>query len=138
MRYKTLYPAFILVLLLGCGKPEPAYETKTAESNGYTYEYVTNDPMGVRVYTLKNGLKVYLSDYKIAPRIQTCIAVRAGGRNDPADNTGLAHYLEHMMFKGTSEFGTLDWEKERVLLDSIESMFQHYRTLTDAADRKAY
>lgn len=138
MHNKTLIPAFIIVLLSGCGKPEPTYETRTAESNGYTYEYVTNDPMGVRVYTLKNGLKVYLSDYKIEPRIQTCIAVRAGGKNDPADNTGLAHYLEHMMFKGTSDFGTLDWDKEHVLLDSIESMFQHYRTLTDPAERKSY
>jgi zinc protease len=138
MRYRAIFPAVMMVLLLGCSKPESAYETKTAESNGYTYEYVTNDPMGVRIYTLKNGLKVYLSDYKIAPRIQTCVAVRAGGKNDPADNTGLAHYLEHMMFKGTSDFGTLDWEKERVLLDSIESMFQHYRTLTDPAERKSY
>lgn len=138
MHHKTLFAAFFLLLLVGCGKPESSYETRTAESNGYSYEYVTNDPLGVRVYTLKNGLKVYLSDYKIAPRIQTSIAVRAGGKNDPADNTGLAHYLEHMMFKGTSEFGTLDWEKERVLLDSIESMFQHYRTLTDPGERKAY
>src|SRR5690606_20209624 len=138
MRYSAIFPAFLMVLLLGCRKPERAYQTKTAESNGYTYEYVTNDPMGVRIYTLKNGLKVYLSDYKIAPRIQTCRAVRAGGKNDPADNTGLAHYLEHMMFKGTSDFGTLDWEKERVLLDSIESMFQHYRTLTNPAERKSY
>lgn len=64
MRYRAIFPAFLMVLLLGCGKPERAYQTKTAESNGYTYEYVTNDPMGVRIYTLKNGLKVYLRDYK--------------------------------------------------------------------------
>jgi zinc protease len=114
------------------------YETKTAESNGFTYEYVTDDPLKVRIYTLKNGLKVYLSQYQSEPRIQTQIAVKAGGKNDPAETTGLAHYLEHIMFKGTSDFGTLDWQKESILLDSVESMFEHYRTLTDSVERKNY
>ena len=50
----------------------------------------------------------------------------------------MAHYLEHILFKGTSKFGTQDWEKEKPLLDSIEAMFEHYGTITDAAERKAY
>lgn len=114
------------------------FETKTGESGGYTYEYVTNDPLQTRIYTLKNGLKVYLSQYNAAPRIYTQIAVKAGGKNDPADATGLAHYLEHIMFKGSDEFGTLDWAKEKVMLDSIERMFEHYRTLTDSMERVNY
>jgi len=114
------------------------FETKTGESGGYTYEYVTNDPLQTRIYTLKNGLKVYLSQYNAAPRIYTQIAVKAGGKNDPADATGLAHYLEHIMFKGSDEFGTLDWAKEKVMLDSIERMFEHYRTLTDSIERVDY
>ncbi|HEX6226756.1 MAG TPA: insulinase family protein [Chryseolinea sp.] len=124
-------------LLISCEK-QKKYERKTAEQDGYTYDYVTNDPLNVRIYTLKNGLKVYLSQYKNAPRIQTQIAVKAGGKNDPADNTGLAHYLEHIMFKGTSDFGTLDWQKESKYLDSIEHMFAHYGKLTDAAQRTDY
>ena len=63
------------------------------------YESVANDPMKSRIYTLDNGLKVYLSVNKDQPRIQTYIAVRVGGKNDPSNNTGLAHYLEHLMFK---------------------------------------
>ena len=114
------------------------YEKKTAESNGYRYEYVANDPLKVRIYTLENGLKVYLSQYAAEPRIQTQIAVKAGGKNDPADNTGLAHYLEHIMFKGTPDFGTLDWEKEKVYLDSIERMFENYAALTDSIQRRDY
>ena len=107
MQLKKKISLFLVaVIFAGCEKSQVSHEAKTAESNGYTYEYVTNDPLNVRIYTLRNGLKVYLSDYKNAPRIQTCIAVQAGGKNDPADNTGLAHYLEHMMFKGTSDFGT--------------------------------
>ena len=63
------------------------------------YQSVQNDPMNSRIYTLDNGLKVYLTVYKDAPRVQTYIAVRAGSKNDPSDATGLAHYLEHMLFK---------------------------------------
>ncbi|MBL0744753.1 M16 family metallopeptidase [Chryseolinea lacunae] len=134
---------FLLVIVvvatfLTCCQPEKTYTVATAESGGYTYSYVSNDPLKVRIYTLKNGLKVYLSQYTDEPRIQTQIAVKAGGKNDPATNTGLAHYLEHIMFKGSPDFGTLDWAKESVYLDSIEHMFAHYGTLTDAEARKNY
>ena len=63
------------------------------------YETIKGDPTQTRIYTLDNGLKVYLSVNKEAPRIQTYIAVRTGSKNDPAETTGLAHYLEHLMFK---------------------------------------
>ena len=67
------------------------------------YEEVKGDPLKARIYTLENGLKVYLTYYDDAPRIQTNIAVRAGSKNDPENATGLAHYLEHMLFKGTED-----------------------------------
>ena len=101
------------------------------------YESVANDPMKSRIYTLDNGLKVYLSVNKDQPRIQTYIAVRVGGKNDPSNNTGLAHYLEHLMFKGTTQFGTSDYAKEQPLLDEIEQLYEVYRTKTDPAERKA-
>ena len=72
----------------------------------YKYDTVAGDPLKARIYTLDNGLNLYLTVYKDAPRIQTAIAVRTGSKNDPSDNTGLSHYLEHMMFKGTDDFGT--------------------------------
>ena len=93
------------------------------------YESFANDPLNARIYTLDNGLKVYLSVYKDAPRVQTYIAVRAGSKNDPADATGLAHYLEHMLFKGTDKYGSLDYEKEKVLIDQIEALYEEYRTI---------
>ena len=126
-----------LPVLIQCSS-EKQYETKTAESNGYSYEYVTNDPFKLRIYTLKNGLKVYLSQYEAEPRIMTSIAVKAGGKFDPSDATGLAHYLEHIMFKGTSDFGTLNWNNESVLLDSIEQMFENYREMDDSIQRRDY
>lgn len=86
------------------------YKTETHSENGYTYETVTNDPLKARIYTLSNGLKVYMTVYKNAPRIQTYVAVRAGSKSDPHTATGLAHYLEHILFKGTSKIGTSDWD----------------------------
>ncbi len=100
------------------------------------YESVNGDPMQTRIYTLDNGLKVYLSVNKEEPRIQTYIAVRTGSKNDPAETTGLAHYLEHLMFKGTKQFGTTDPEAEAPLLDEIEQRYEEYRTITDEAVRK--
>ncbi len=101
----------------------------------YTYETVANDPLNVKIYTLKNGLKVYMTVNKDKPRIQTAIAVRVGGKNDPAQTTGLAHYFEHLMFKGTEQFGTQNYEQEKELLDKIEAKFEVYRTLTDSLKR---
>ena len=139
LRNLGLIAAFVLFIASCAITGSKAYTTKQAtDKNGYNYEYVENDPTNARIYTLDNGLKVYLTDYEDKPRIQTYIAVAAGSKNDPADATGLAHYLEHILFKGTSKFGTQDWEKEKPLLDSIEAMFEHYGTITDAAERKAY
>ena len=102
----------------------------------YTYESVPNDPLNARIYTLKNGLKVYLSVYKNAPRIQTYIAVKAGSKNDPANATGLAHYLEHMVFKGTDVFGTKDFAKESAEIKKIEDLYELYRQTKDESARK--
>ena len=99
-------------------------------------ETVAGDAMGVKIYTLKNGLCVYLSVYKDAPRVQTMIAVRAGSKNDPPNATGLAHYLEHMLFKGTDKYGTLDFAREEPELKKIEALYEVYRNTKDDLQRK--
>ena len=91
------------------------FASVTVYAQHYNYESVPNDPMQTRIYTLKNGLKIYLSVNKEKPRVQTYIAVRTGSRNDPKETTGLAHYLEHLMFKGTTHFGSSNVEAERPL-----------------------
>jgi predicted Zn-dependent peptidase len=93
----------------------------------YKYEVVKGDPLNTRIYVLENGLKVFLSVFYDTPRIQTYIAVHAGSKMDPPGTTGLAHYFEHMMFKGTENFGTTDWAKESKLLRQIEDLFESYR-----------
>ena len=102
----------------------------------YHYTTVPGDAMKTRIYTLDNGLKVYMSVNKEKPRLQANIAVKTGSRNDPAETTGLAHYLEHLMFKGTTHFGTTDVAKEKPYLDEITRRYESYRKLTDPAQRK--
>ena len=106
------------------------------QAKDYKYQTVEGDPTGTRIYTMDNGLRVYLSVNKETPRIHTYVAVKTGSRNDPAETTGLAHYLEHLMFKGTKQFGTTDAEKEAPLLKDIEERYEKYRTLTDPGQRK--
>lgn len=126
----------LLVLTMSANAMAQNYEWKEAKSGGYTYRFVTNDPTQARFYTLKNGLTVILSPTKKDPRIQAYIAVKAGSKTDPATNTGLAHYLEHMLFKGTDKFGSLDWSKEKPQLDKIDALYEQYNKTKDETARK--
>lgn len=101
----------------------------------YVYDSVPGDPLHTKIYTLPNGLKVFMSQNPREPRIQANIAVRVGGKNDPAETTGLAHYFEHMMFKGTPNFGTVNYAAEKPLLDEVEALFETYRVTTDSLER---
>lgn len=101
------------------------------------YETVAGDPLGTKIYTLDNGLKIYMSVNKEQPRIQTYMAVKVGSKNDPPQTTGLAHYFEHLMFKGTQQFGTSDYAAEKPMLDQIEQLFEVYRVTEDEDERKA-
>ena len=95
------------------------------------------DPMAVQIYELDNGLRVYLTENHETPRFEAQIAVRAGSKHDPAESTGLAHYLEHMLFKGTTRIGTLDYEKEKPHLDRITELYEKHFHETDPDKRKA-
>lgn len=131
------YLSFLtLVFTAALAFAQTGYEQKTSPDGKFTYLTVPGDPLGVRIYKLSNGLTVMLSVNKSEPRIQTLIATKAGSKNDPADNTGLAHYLEHMLFKGTDKFGSKDWTKEKEQLDKIDALYEKYNKTTDEAQRK--
>jgi len=127
---------FVLMFFI-LQRTELQSQTKIVSDGKYSYETVDNDPLNARIYTLDNGLKVYMSVTKDAPRIQTYIAVATGSKNDPHDAQGLSHYLEHMVFKGTDKFGTKDYSKEKPLLDEITALYEQRRITTDPAERKA-
>jgi len=96
---------------------------------------LAGDGLKTTVHRLSNGLTVYLSPNTQAPRVAANIAVRAGSKNDPADSTGMAHYLEHMLFKGTRALGTLDDAKETPHLERILALYEKHFAASDPAER---
>ena len=122
--FKTMALAAIALIVASCGSK-------------YHYETVEGDLLDTKIYTMDNGLKIYMTVNPDEPRIQTYIAVKVGAKNDPSETTGLAHYFEHLMFKGSQKFGTSSYEAEKPLLDQIEKEFEVYRTLTDEGERAA-
>lgn len=159
-RSKLLLTWLLAVLLVSCGpttttQPAPATQPTVGDGTDTTTpppsvdeilassdlpeplpEPLPGDKLGVTIHRLSNGMTVYLSTDRSKPRFNAWIAVRAGSRHDPPDSTGLAHYLEHMMFKGTDEIGTLDIEKERPHLQRIAALYDELRKTEDPARRK--
>jgi len=141
--------AIILLVISACGEssntnPDTADSNQAAEPTeevaenpGYRRinEDDENDLLNAAIYELDNGLKVYLTENHEEPRFYAEIAVRAGSKHDPADATGLAHYLEHLLFKGTSELGTVDYEAEKPHLDRIVDLYEQHFSETDEAVR---
>lgn len=117
--HRTMGRFFALATLTSCslsGKPSTA-SSQTNQSS-----------MQVLQKTLDNGLTVYLSPNAEEPRFYAEIITRAGSKHDPSTNTGLAHYLEHLLFKGTRSFGTENFAKEEPLLRQISELYEQRAT----------
>jgi len=93
-------------------------------------------PIDVEVYQLENGLTIILNEDHNLPQVFGSIMVRAGGKDDPKGATGMAHYQEHMLFKGTQELGTINWEAEKPHIDSIFRLYDRLGRETDPEVRK--
>ncbi|MGN0235787.1 MAG: M16 family metallopeptidase [Paludibacteraceae bacterium] len=93
---------------------------------------------GLTEYKLDNGMTVLLWEDHDQPDVTGYVAVRAGSIDEPAEYTGLAHYLEHMLFKGTDRIGALDWEKEKVHYENIIALYDSCALETDEAKRQYY
>lgn len=124
----TLRRLLLLTLLSVLAPQVSAYEVVQSPA--------PDDPLGAHIYRLDNGLTVYLTENHETPRFYAEIVVRAGSKHDPAESTGLAHYLEHMLFKGTAKLGTVDYESEKVHLDRITELYEIYFHETDPDKRK--
>ena len=91
----------------------------------------------VKTTKLDNGLKVVLVEDHSSPKAFGAVYVHAGSKNDPLEATGMAHYFEHIMFKGTDKIGTINWDAEKVFLDSIDVMYDKLHETTDPNARAA-
>ena len=134
--FKFLLLTSLTALLFGCNDNATNERSMDYQSD---YRRIDSnrdtDPLGAEIYELSNGLKVYLTENHEEPRFYAEIAVRAGSKHDPSDATGLAHYLEHLLFKGTSELGTLDYEAEKPFLEKITALYEEHFNERDEARR---
>ncbi len=141
-RFTTLSTALAFILA-ACSEQSTSPADGTADvavtesSPGYRRINTPNpdDPLNAAIYELDNGLQVFLTENHEEPRFYAEIAVRAGSKHDPADATGLAHYLEHLLFKGNQNLGTLDYEAEKPHLDRIVELYEEHFAETDTARR---
>lgn len=92
---------------------------------------------GLKAFKLKNGLSVYIWEDNTKSDVYGIVACRTGSVNDPAEYTGLAHYLEHVMFKGTDKIGALDWEKEKPIYEQIIAKYDEMAEETDPLKKEA-
>ena len=104
---------------------------------GTTFAFAQKGDLKTKTIHLNNGLKVVMCEDHSQPEIYGAVYVHAGSKNDPADATGMAHYFEHIMFKGTDRIGTTNWEAEKVFLDSIDLMYDRLHETSDVAERQA-
>ena len=95
------------------------------------------EALKLKSYQLKNGLTVYLNEDHSSSSVMGMIAVKGGSKRDPKDATGIAHYFEHIMFKGSEKLGTVDFEAEKVYLDSIATQYELLGNTEDKAQREA-
>lgn len=121
---------------LGQGGKSLHKPVKKIDKNGYSYEVYTNDPAGVRMYKLKNGLTVYLAQNFDEPKVRAMVCVKTGSAYESLNNTGVAHYLEHLLFRGNEKIGALNPALENGLLKKMSSLYEDYKAEKDALKRK--
>lgn len=126
MRFEKLFATTIYLQLF----------IQISNAQNITPTQYRNDPLAVKYYTLDNGLQVYLTENHDSPKVFGAVVVKAGGKTDPAHATGMAHYLEHMLFKGTTRMGTIDYEKEKLHLDSVNVLYDELGKTKDDNKRK--
>jgi predicted Zn-dependent peptidase len=97
---------------------------------------VNADAQGLKAFKLPNGLSVFVWEDATSPDVFGMVAVNVGSKEDPEQYTGLAHYLEHMMFKGTEKIGSLDWEKEKPVYEQIIAKYDEYAQTSDPVQRE--
>ena len=100
--------------------------------------YCQNIPQSqnLKQYRLENGLSVFLNEDNSVPDIAGAVVIKTGAKYDPVNATGTAHYLEHMLFKGTDKLGTIDYESEKIYLDSIQVLYDKL-AVTESSDDKS-
>jgi len=117
-------------LLLWCGLTTPVL----AQDSTAIEPYLDRVKSKVTEFTLENGLKFIVLERHDAPVISFATYADVGGVDEPDGQTGVAHFLEHLAFKGTTQIGTTDYAAESVLLDRLDEMFDTIKAARQSGD----
>jgi len=131
MKFKTLSKAFILVLIIfftWINHSELVLaKINSSLANQSIEPYLSQVKENITEFTLKNGIHFIVLENNQAPVVSFTTYVDGGGANEPVGKTGVAHFLEHLAFKGTKEIGTVDYQKEAKILDELDNIFQQIK-----------
>ena len=101
----------------------------------YGVDSSESETLDVHTFVLDNGLTIYINEDHNTTSVFGAVVVKGGGKRDPKDATGIAHYLEHLLFKGTDQMGTIDYSSEKVYLDSIQMKYDKLGKTKDDEER---
>ncbi|MEM8832901.1 MAG: insulinase family protein, partial [Cyanobacteria bacterium P01_G01_bin.19] len=110
-------------MLWNFGSSNTLAETQAVQPKSSIEPYLNRVKEEVTEFTLDNGLKFIVLENHDAPIISFVTYANVGGVDEPDGKTGVAHFLEHLAFKGTKQIGTTNYSAEAKQLKKLDKLF---------------
>jgi len=130
-RLRQLCTSLLLAAVLFLGSVPPSQANSLASLTPYLERLRSQ----ITEFQLDNGMTFIVLERHEAPVVSFVTYANVGGVDEPEGKTGVAHFLEHLAFKGTPEIGTTDYAKEAVLLDQLDDVFEQIKAAEAAGDQ---
>lgn len=131
-RFATRFLAVGLALMIFCLSLTPGFaialQSSQKSSQSSIQPYLDRVMKQLTVFRLDNGLKFIVLERHQAPVVSFLTYANVGGVDEPDGQTGIAHFLEHLAFKGTKQIGTTDYKAEKILLNRLEQLDNQIKT----------
>jgi predicted Zn-dependent peptidase len=139
--YRSATFLLALVVAFWAVLPTPTAQARTAEQapaqavdSQSIQPYLDRVADAVTEFTLDNGMKFIVLERRQAPVVSFMIHANVGAVNEADGKTGVAHYLEHLAFKGTSQIGTTNYAAEKALFDQMDAAFAQLKEAEKTGD----
>ena len=142
-RLQTSFWTILFVCWFGCWfglgvMVPPAFARQATQQPGSSIQpYLDRVAEEVTEFTLDNGMKFIVLEKHEAPLVSMMMYANVGASNEVDGKTGIAHYLEHLAFKGTSRIGTTNYPAEKKALDQLDEVFDQLIAAEDAGNEAA-
>ncbi|MEA5533362.1 pitrilysin family protein [Crocosphaera sp. XPORK-15E] len=125
-----------LLLLLWGNKPVLAQTTAPGTPSSSITPYLNRAIEKITEFKLDNGMKFIVMENHDAPVVSFVTYADVGGTDEPSGKTGVAHFLEHLAFKGTTQIGTTNYTQESPLLDRLDQLFTQMKAAKAAGKKE--